>query len=375
MMKNKKVFKTKKYVSLKTIDTIVLLSLLFIFVNNILINASIIMEKYTIDKSMYGWCLLIIMISVVSIGKILPFLIVYLGIRYAVKKYNKSVVTFDAESDIEYYRDKFKDINPATMSLLMNLNLELDKDLGAMKLYYELNDIYMYMSGSEIGINNPNKIKINTSDEILLKYFAENEKDISLLTEWKNQVIIENIQNNLIILKGKNEKKKFGCLLYIFLHILSFGYLVWFFINLISNIDLLNSIIIDVHTDEELLNLIFTNPVLGRFFILLVMVPIAIGVYSWSIWGGFAYSIIKGIILKKDKYKRTKDGNILAEKLYGMKNFIHDFSNLDEVSREQLVLWDDFLIYAVVLEENDIILKEISNRYDKDLLKYKHYNN
>ena len=375
MMKNKKVFKTKKYVSLKTIDTIVLLSLLFIFVNNILINASIIMEKYTIDKSMYGWCLLIIMISVASIGKILPFLIVYLGIRYAVKKYNKSVVTFDAESDIEYYRDKFKDINPATMSLLMNLNLELDKDLGAMKLYYELNDIYMYMSGSEIGINNPNKIKINTSDEILLKYFAENEKDISLLTEWKNQVIIENIQNNLIILKGKNEKKKFGCLLYIFLHILSFGYLVWFFINLISNIDLLNSIIIDVHTDEELLNLIFTNPVLGRFFILLVMVPIAIGVYSWSIWGGFAYSIIKGIILKKDKYKRTKDGNILAEKLYGMKNFIHDFSNLDEVSREQLVLWDDFLIYAVVLEENDIILKEISNRYDKDLLKYKHYNN
>ena len=41
--------------------------------------------------------------------------------------------------------------------------------------------------------------------------------------------------------------------------------------------------------------------------------------------------------------------------------------------KKHLVLWDEFLIYAVVLEENDNILSEISYVYNKDLLKYKHF--
>ena len=36
-----------------------------------------------------------------------------------------------------------------------------------------------------------------------------------------------------------------------------------------------------------------------------------------------------------------------------MKNFIHDYSNLSEAEKDSLVLWDDYLIYAVVLEEKE----------------------
>ena len=49
---------------------------------------------------------------------------------------------------------------------------------------------------------------------------------------------------------------------------------------------------------------------------------------------------------------------ILTEKLYGMRNFIRDFSKLDEATKKHLVLWKEFLIYAVVLEENDNVLRE-----------------
>lgn len=52
----------------------------------------------------------------------------------------------------------------------------------------------------------------------------------------------------------------------------------------------------------------------------------------------------------------------MAECIYGMKNFIHDFSNLSEAHKEQVVLWDDYLVYAVVLEENQQIVKEIMKR-------------
>ena len=57
--------------------------------------------------------------------------------------------------------------------------------------------------------------------------------------------------------------------------------------------------------------------------------------------------------------KRTDSGQELTEQIYGMKNFIRDFSELSQADKEQLVLWDDFLIYAVLLEENTSIINEI----------------
>lgn len=58
--------------------------------------------------------------------------------------------------------------------------------------------------------------------------------------------------------------------------------------------------------------------------------------------------------------KRTDYGNQMAECVYGMKNFIHDYSNLNIADKRQVALWEDYLVYAVVLEENEEIVKEIS---------------
>lgn len=58
--------------------------------------------------------------------------------------------------------------------------------------------------------------------------------------------------------------------------------------------------------------------------------------------------------------KRTDYGNLMAECVYGMKKFIHDYSNLNEADRRQAVLWEDYLVYAVVLEENEEIVNEIA---------------
>lgn len=57
--------------------------------------------------------------------------------------------------------------------------------------------------------------------------------------------------------------------------------------------------------------------------------------------------------------KRTEAGELLTAQISGLKNFIHDFSNLSEAEKEHLILWDDFLIYAVVLEENERIIEDI----------------
>ena len=66
-------------------------------------------------------------------------------------------------------------------------------------------------------------------------------------------------------------------------------------------------------------------------------------------------------IEKDGMYERTKEGKILVEQMVGIKNYIHDFSLLSEKEKEDISLWEDFLIYAVVLEENKNIIDDICN--------------
>ena len=57
----------------------------------------------------------------------------------------------------------------------------------------------------------------------------------------------------------------------------------------------------------------------------------------------------------------------MVEQIAGMKNFIHDFSNLSENEKESVIVWNDFLVYAVLLEENSKIIKDIFNYKKVDI--------
>ena len=59
------------------------------------------------------------------------------------------------------------------------------------------------------------------------------------------------------------------------------------------------------------------------------------------------------------RVRRTEQGQLAAEQIAGVRNFLHDFTNLSQADRGSLVVWDDFVVYAVVLEENDRIVKEV----------------
>lgn len=370
MGKKKKNFTTKKNIKWKFIDIIVFSVIFIINIRGFIINSDAWVEQFR------NYNILALLIAIFSIIlSSFPYVIIYWGLRYTIRRYNKSVVTFNVEYDLEYYRDKFNGMSPATMSLLMDLNLESDKDLGAMKLYYELYDVYMYIRDGQVGINNPHEIKINKSDEILLKYFFDNKNKIESLIEWKENVICENINNNLIERKKNNDKKKVGCGIFILIHILAFAYIIYYCTDIKVYSEILDTIVNSAQTDFDVYNMLINNSDYMHCFIMSLILVVALSVYFWSIIGGIIHLIVSNAVAVKDKLKRTKEGNILADKLYGMKNFIRDFSNLDEASRKHLVLWEDFLIYAVVLEENDTILNEISKMYHTDLLKYKHYKN
>ncbi len=59
-----------------------------------------------------------------------------------------------------------------------------------------------------------------------------------------------------------------------------------------------------------------------------------------------------------DPYIRTKKGKEINKYLEGLKNYLKDFGNFEEKSHQELILWEDYLIYSVIFNLNTKIIKE-----------------
>jgi len=66
-------------------------------------------------------------------------------------------------------------------------------------------------------------------------------------------------------------------------------------------------------------------------------------------------------------YIRTFKGNELLSKAYALKNYLKDFSIIDKRSYKELILWEYYLIYAVILDVNVNIQNELIEKYLKNL--------
>ena len=57
-------------------------------------------------------------------------------------------------------------------------------------------------------------------------------------------------------------------------------------------------------------------------------------------------------------YKRTSKGRELNQKLEGLKNYLKDYSLMNEREAKEIELWDDYLIYSVMFGHNKKIIEE-----------------
>lgn len=69
-------------------------------------------------------------------------------------------------------------------------------------------------------------------------------------------------------------------------------------------------------------------------------------------------------------WERTELGNEAAGKIAALRRFIHDFSMLSTAEKEEALLWEDYLVYAIVLEDNKKIVKDISKQFNIELSQF-----
>ena len=303
---------------------------------------------------------------------------------------NSSFITIH---NLEYYRDKLVGISPGAISMLEDLRLEPDKDITACILHYEvLGVLRQTETGYEMGGKSIEECRnLSESDRYMIRHLLAGDwRQESILHTWQQKVITEIkktgwITERLMLsteIKKQNKREShmmriWIVVLLLFCLIVTLGIEKNIFRDelpkdvfdkipnavfvvgemqkeVLDKLDLVNT---SGKTANELLfgdfdflwKLTFIIAI-DSVFLLLLLFPVLYMTFGEGRKG------------ERSPYKRTPLGEVYTEYIYGMKNFIHDYSNLSEAEKDSLVLWDDYLIYAVVLEENEKIIEGMMQR-------------
>lgn len=307
-------------------------------------------------------------------------LAIYLAYRIPRKRILKHNTKYEVIENIEYFRERFDGITPSEISLLTDLEIETKKDLAASILNLYNKKLISFNNKKEIVINKDASMdNLKESDKLLYSYLLNNNLNVLSIKEWKKVSTNEAISDGYIVEKRKKHGFFSGAILTIvkwvgvlFLSAIIGGcYLVTpVGQKLMDNMDKYEVITKDIEDQQVIIDMIKNDKEFKQltYDMYVESIPVAI-VGTFAVVALFALfsmpfylrarAITYYFVDANDKYDRTSEGKVLVEQIVGMKNFIHDFSNLSQSEKEEVVLWNDFIIYAILLEENEKIINEI----------------
>ena len=313
-----------------------------------------------------------------------PILGIYYGVSRAIRRNQKARVRYDVIADIDYFREEFKDLSATDISLLMDLKLERGKDVTATLLSLEQKK-WIRIENDRIEPLTGKGDRLLDSEAELLRIIRANQMNGYQLNRWEHVSVQSALQRGL--LTSNKDKGRFTFKMFRF--VVAFVFCILVFNNDMDakskQVDELlasyeagyseyDEIDVTLLSKEEQMAILqeqleIPEVQMAVVLIIVMFLQVICGVMIFVLpFVGIGYLI--SYFVSKPKYKRTKKGKILTEELAGMRNFIHDFSNLKDADKEQIVLWDSFLVYAVVLEENQNIVKEIGRIRRIDLSKF-----
>lgn len=320
-------------------------------------------------------------------------LAIYLAYRIPRVRSIKNNRKYEVIDNISYYRDRFKNITPCEISLLTDLEIEGKKDLSASILELYNRNIISF-DKKKITINKYNEDELKESEKLLISMLQNRNINQYSISTWKSLCTHEAIEDNLIIEKTKMSRSfnifkrmgvvaRWGLILFISIAIGIIYTTTPHFKKIQTELKEYNEVASKYDKEEDIINILKTDDEYRELFYSIYRdgIPLAvigtavfvsiIALISMPIYLG-ARRVTYRLVDKKAKYDRTSEGKVLVEQIAGMKNFIHDFSNLSENEKESVKLWNDFLIYAVLLEENQKIVKDIFKykNMDPEVLTY-----
>lgn len=319
------------------------------------------------------------------VSKTFILILIYIPIRISTVEKVKKNMRYKVVDNIEYYRDKFESISPAEMSLILDLEIERKKDISATLLSLNIKGLLDFEDDKIKLKNSGNLENLKPSERYLFEALKDGTLDGMDMSNWEKVCIKEAMDDGYIINAKQKRKFFWKSTLLLILAILMLFYSIGKFTK---NIDEYSKAVNEVQEEMETINsnlekivgkddkqltnedeiklkeeyLPIAKDAIGKIGEPLVLGLMIIGSIALII-GLIFYKIARIAIYKsgygENKYERTKEGKVLAEQIAAMQRYIHEFSLLSDMEKEQVKLWEEFLVYAIVLEENEEIVSNI----------------
>lgn len=289
----------------------------------------------------------------VIVYTLLTFIIIYLIcsvssnfiydiFRNAAKINRKEGAKYEKKVGSKYLRKLPDYLTPALVSFIQDESIEYNKDVLAALLKL-INDGYLKIENNKIVNTNKDYSNLYEHEKYLCDAI-KNRTDVKF-SEFKDNLIID-ATNLELVTKASNEKLIYKGLFKIFSTKLIY---IPIFIVLFAIVFMITTTF-----DNEVSNFIASSIVLA-VILFIVFLPVITIIRAGK---GLSYFIAAA----KKKVKLSEKGKLDQEKIYMFKNFLKEFTSLDKKNTCDIHLWDEYLIYALVLEVN-------KNIYNDDKLK------
>lgn len=260
-------------------------------------------------------------------------------VRKLIRKYSLTEIDFVKTKD--YFRDILDKYSIVELNYVDDFQIDLKKEIVATLLNLELKGkIKVNYNEIEIISNNDDDLKLTE------KNIFNNIKDGKVIISKKfvdvlrKNAIEEATNDDLLIKMAKKEKINNGIIIFTPL------VLIELILIILYNISYL--ILDKFQVNETVFYLLSLFPMIDIFLIA--------GTLGISI-----ATFIQYIRENKNMYNRTEKGNNINKRIEGLKKYIKDYSLLDEKKKDDLRLWNEYLIYSVLFKQN----KKILNKYSK----------
>lgn len=244
-----------------------------------------------------------------------------------VKKENLNIIDF--KNNKEYYREILKKYSPFEISYIDEFEIDYIKDIVSTLLNLQLKNKISIEGNYITTLDEKENIDGLYKSEIYVLNKIKNGKVIindyrEILEIAKEEALLDGlIVRNKINIKEKITIKR--TIITIILIILTIGFAI-------------------VYNSKFLIIYYFL------FYILVSFIEFCNSIKEESY-----------IYHKKRTYKRTNKGEVLNKKIEGLRNYIKEFSLLNEKEQKEIFLWEDYLIYSTIFGINNKIIDKLSN--------------
>ena len=267
--------------------------------------------------------------------------IIYAGGRIAYKVHQTNKFDKIDYKNKDYYREILKKYSVGELSYLDDFSLE-ENDIIATIMFLELKGYLRVTDKIEI-LKQVDSNLVENEKYIMNVLINESYARINLLT-YQEKVIDDCRKKGLLRQIRYTEKVKASKIHEKILLVCLIILIICALLELIFNISY----------NGGLVENLFTGITFGTVFVFLVMI---------------AYMAFHDKLQSIDPYVRTEVSKDLNKKMEGLKKYIKDFSLMEEREKEDMVLWEEYLIYSVIFGINGKIVEEYKgkiNMYRRD---------